>query len=92
MSRSQQLYQLQLLDTQLDEANQELARIKVALSQDEAVQQARSTVDTASVKLRKAQATMLDLELEVKSLTEKINQQEKMLYSGSETARCRSAQ
>jgi predicted nucleic acid-binding Zn-ribbon protein len=86
VSRSQQLYQLQLLDTQLDEANQELARIEAALSEDEAVQQARAAVDTAGANLRKAQATMLDLELEVKSLTDKINQQEKMLYSGSVTS------
>lgn len=86
MSRSQQLYQLQLLDTQLDEANQELARIAAALSEDEALQQARAAVDKAGASLRKAQASMLDLELEVKSLTDKINQQEKMLYSGSVTS------
>jgi predicted nucleic acid-binding Zn-ribbon protein len=86
VSRSQQLYQLQLLDTQLDEANQELARIAAALRQDQALQQAGAAVDVAGAKLRKAQATMLDLELEVKSLTDKINQQEKMLYSGSVTS------
>lgn len=86
MSQAQRLYQLQLLDSKLDEAKTELAEIAAVLGEDEALKTAKKAVEGAEKKLRQAQATMLDLELEVKSLADKIAQEEKMLYSGAVTS------
>ena len=85
MSRSQQLYLLQRLDSQLDEANKQLAEVVAMLGEDETVIQAKKVVETIEKGLRKVQTTMLDLDLEVKSLADKIARQEKTLYSGAIT-------
>ncbi len=82
MSRIQQLYQLQILDSELDKINQQLAGIAGQLGESEALQQAKAEAEANGKLWRQAQATMQDLTLEVKSLTEKIAQQEKMLYQG----------
>ncbi len=85
MSRSQQLYLLQRLDSQLDEANEQLAEVVAMLGEDEAVRKVKKVVETIEKGLRKVQTTMLDLDLEVKSLADKIARQEKTLYSGTIT-------
>ncbi len=82
LSRVQQLYQLQNLDSELDQARKELAEIAAALGESEALKQAKQAVETAEQKLRKAQTKAQDLDLEVNSLANKIGQQEKLLYSG----------
>jgi len=82
LSRIQHLYQLQLLDSQLDQANQELAQVTAALGESEVLKQARTTVDTAEKELLAARTTLKDLDLEVTGLATKISQQEKLLYGG----------
>lgn len=82
MSRAQQLYQLQTLDSELDKINQQLASIAAQLGESEALKKARAEAGAAEKTWRQAQAAMQDLTLEVKSLAEKIAQQEKVLYQG----------
>lgn len=82
MSRAQQLYQLQTLDSEVDKIKQQLAEIAVQLADDEALKQAKAKAEAEEKALRQAQASVQDLTLEVKSLTEKIAQQEKALYQG----------
>ena len=82
MSQVQRLYQLQSLDRELDKAKQQLAEIAAKLGESQVLKEAKQTVEEAEQNLHKVQAKMQDLELEVKSLTEKIAHQEKMLYGG----------
>ena len=82
MSRVQHLYQLQLLDSELDQANQQLAQVTAALGESEALKQARAAVEAAEKELLAARTTLKDLDLEVSGLVTKINQQEKLLYGG----------
>ncbi|GAB4429009.1 MAG: hypothetical protein Fur0044_26780 [Anaerolineae bacterium] len=82
MSRAQQLYQLQTLDSELDKINQQLAGIAAQLGESEVLKKARVEAGAAEKTWRQAQAAMQDLTLEVKSLAEKIAQQEKVLYQG----------
>lgn len=83
MGRILQLYQLQSLDSEIDQINHQLAEIVVKLGESEALKAARANIEVVKKKLRQAQATMQNLDLEVKSLTEKIANQEKKLYSGT---------
>lgn len=82
MSRAQQLYQLQTLDSELDKINQQLAGIVGQLGESEVLQKAKAKAEANEKLLRQTQATVKDLTLEVKSLAEKIAQQEKTLYQG----------
>lgn len=82
MSRVQHLYQLQLLDSELDQTNQQLAQVTAAMGESEALKQARAAVEAAEKELLAARTTLKDLDLEVSSLVTKINQQEKLLYGG----------
>jgi predicted nucleic acid-binding Zn-ribbon protein len=82
LSQVQRLYQLQSLDSELDKTKQQLAEIAAKLGESQALKEAKEAVEKTGQSLRKAQAKMQDLELEVKSLAEKITLQEKMLYGG----------
>ncbi len=82
MSRVQILYQLQLLDSELDQTNQELAQVRAALGESKALKQARAAVETAEQELRQARTAQQNLDLEVSGLADKIAQQEKLLYGG----------
>jgi predicted nucleic acid-binding Zn-ribbon protein len=82
LSRVQHLYQLQLLDSELDQANHQLAQVTAALGESEALQQARAAVDAAKKELLAARTILKDLDLEVTGLATKISQQEKLLYGG----------
>lgn len=82
MSRTLQLYQLQTIDSQIDQTRQELAQITAQLGESDEVKQAKITLEATNKKLRQAQTVMKDLDLEVKSLVTKIAGVEKKLYSG----------
>ncbi|MFC1975284.1 zinc ribbon domain-containing protein [Chloroflexota bacterium] len=82
MSQIHQLYRLQSLDSKLDKANQQLADIAAKLGESQALKDAKKAAEVAEQTLHKIQAKMQDLDLEVKSLSQKITQQEKMLYGG----------
>lgn len=91
MSRVQRLYQLQSLDSELDSANAQLADIAANLGESDRLKSAKNKLAAAEQTLLKARAQMQDLDLEVKSLNEKISQQEKMLYGGSKAISAKEA-
>ncbi|MCL4300471.1 MAG: hypothetical protein KJ077_32345 [Anaerolineae bacterium] len=82
MSRVQQLYQLQMLDSEVDKTNQQLAEIASQLGESEVLKQAKAQAEAAEKQFHQAQAAMQNLNLELQSLTQKIAQQEKTLYQG----------
>lgn len=82
LSRAQLLYQLQLLDSELDQTKRELAEIAAALGESDALKQARTEVERTKQELRTARTALQDLDLEVNGLANKIAQHEKLLYSG----------
>ncbi len=82
MSFTQQLYQLQQFDSQVDVANKRLKEISASLVETEALKQARTELEEAEATRSRAGASMTDLDLEVKSLQQKIVQHERRLYSG----------
>jgi uncharacterized protein len=82
LSRVQQLYQLQILDSELDKINQQLAEITTQLGESDVLKQAKAGVEAGEKELRQTQTAMQNINLEVQSLTVKIAQQEKTLYQG----------
>ncbi|MBN1995011.1 MAG: hypothetical protein JW953_20115 [Anaerolineae bacterium] len=82
MSQVQRLYRLQSLDSELDKTKQQLTDIAARLGESQTLKDAQKAVETADKNLHNVQTKMRDLELEVKSLGDKIAQQEKMLYGG----------
>ncbi len=82
MGRIFQLYQLQSLDSEINKINQELVAIAAKLGESEALKQAKHALESISKELGQNQTNMQDLDLEVKSLTDKVTNQEKKLYSG----------
>ncbi len=77
-----QLYQLQALDSETDQIKRQLSDVLTQLGESDALKQAKATQSAAESRFRKTHATMQDLDLEVKSISEKISGQEKLLYSG----------
>jgi len=82
VTRIVQLYQLQLLDSEIDHVKHQLAEVAAQLGESEALKQAKTNHDATQKQHRQAQAKMQDLDLEVKGLAAKIANQEKLLYSG----------
>ncbi|MBN1219093.1 MAG: hypothetical protein JXM69_09195 [Anaerolineae bacterium] len=82
MSRVQRLYRLQSLDSELDKTKQRLADIAARLGESNALKEAGQATKIADQNLHKIRTKMRDLDLEVKSLSQKITQQEKLLYGG----------
>jgi hypothetical protein len=82
LSSAQLLYQLQILDSDLDQTGKELTDIKAALGETDQLVQAKAAVQSAEESLRRAKAALQTLDLEVTALAGKISQQEKLLYSG----------
>ena len=82
MAQILQLYQLQSLDSEIDQIRQQLKEIDAQLGESKALQQAKTGHETAEATLRQAQTKMKDLALELKTVSNKISNQEKLLYSG----------
>lgn len=82
MNRAQHLYRLQMIDSQIDETKQYLARISANLGKSKSLIQAEQITETTNETLRQAQARMRNLELETKSLSTKIAAEEQKLYGG----------
>lgn len=82
MGRTLQLYQLQSLDSEIDKTSHQLDEIAAKLGESEALIKTKREAEVAEQNLRKIQATVQDLDLEVKSLANKIAGEEKRLYSG----------
>lgn len=86
MSRSHVLYQLQLTDTELETIARRLAEIDASLGENAALRQARQAVAAAEADLHSSHARATDLDLEVRSLGERIQADEQKLYSGRVTS------
>lgn len=82
MSYTQHLYQLQQLDSRVDAANRRLHEISAALVETEALKEAKAQFNLAEAAHKKLNAQVLDLNLEVKGLQQKISRNEQRLYSG----------
>jgi predicted nucleic acid-binding Zn-ribbon protein len=85
MSRTQHLYALQQVDLEIESASRRLKEIAASLVESNELKQARKMVVEAQARLTKRRARMKDLELEVSSLSHKIETDEQRLYSGRVT-------
>ena len=66
----------------MDKINRQLAEIAAQLGESAALKQAKSKAEAMEEALHQAQAAMQNLNLETRSLADKIAQQEKTLYHG----------
>ncbi|HEY85744.1 MAG TPA: hypothetical protein G4N96_11615 [Chloroflexi bacterium] len=82
MPSTQQLYQLQQFDSQIDASNKRLNEIASNLVETEALKLVRKKLKAAETARRQTRAFMTDLDLEVKGLQQKITRHERRLYSG----------
>jgi predicted nucleic acid-binding Zn-ribbon protein len=85
MSRTQHLYELQQVDLEIESASRRLKEIAASLVESNELKQARKMVVEAKARLAKRRARMKDLDLEVSSLSHKIETDEQRLYSGRVT-------
>jgi len=82
MSRAEPLYRLQLIDLELDQARRRWREIEAALSGSSALTHTRAELAKAEQTLRQTTTELKSLELEARSLDEKIASEEDKLYSG----------
>ena len=77
-----ELYQLQLVDTELDAAGQRLAQIEANLGETDDVIRAREAIGETESSLERLRLQLRDLELEIASLNSKLRKNQDRLYSG----------
>jgi predicted nucleic acid-binding Zn-ribbon protein len=82
MSKAEQLYRLQLLDTDLDKARKQLREVEAALASNPAVAHAQAELASAQKAQIHAAAEVKSIELEASTLDEKIRSDEERLYAG----------
>lgn len=82
MSRTQQLYALQHLDSETDTLSRRLKEIAASLGESSELKRARKMVTDAEARLGRHRAQMQDLDLEVGGLSQKIESHDQRLYSG----------
>ncbi len=85
MSYIHQLFQLQKLDTEIDEKKKRLGEVLKAQKEPPALLAMRKRAETAAIELQKWQTNHQDLTLEVGSLSTKAKNSEDRLYSGKVT-------
>ena len=85
MTQIHQLYQLQKLDTQIDEKKKRLGAVLNAQKEPESLLTIRKRVEATNVELQKWQTQHKDLTLEVGSVNTKAKNSENRLYSGKVT-------
>lgn len=85
MTQIHQLFQLQKLDTEIDEKKKRLGEVLKAQKEPPALLALRKRAETAVSELQKWQASHQNLTLEVSSVTTKAKQSEDRLYSGKVT-------
>jgi len=79
------LYRLQLLDTELSERQSRLREIKGSLGESAELIAARRAYEQATKEFTDWRARLLDLELDLQSLNDRIAATEKRLYGGQVT-------
>jgi predicted nucleic acid-binding Zn-ribbon protein len=82
MSRSSQLYDLQLIDSQLDRHRNRLHHINAILANNQEVQAAEATMKAAQTALKVAEVNLREAEQRVREQRLKIKQTEAKLYGG----------
>ncbi len=82
MNQALYLFRLQQVDSQIQQADAQLAEINRLLEGDTAVQQARQQWDVSNAALLKAKKTLKDAEEAVQKQSLKIEQSESNLYGG----------
>lgn len=85
MSRTQPLYDLQQVDLEIQGVSGRLKEIAATLGENAELKRARKMATDAQAELAKCRAKMHDLDLEVSSLSQKIETNESRLYSGRVT-------
>ena len=76
------LYTLQKFELAVDKARGRIEEIDRALENDEVVAARKSELEALQNELNQAKATVKDLELEIQSLNNKIEETNELLYSG----------
>lgn len=82
MSQAFHLFQLQKIDTQIDQANSRITEIQRFLEQDQRLEIARAAVNEKLEALKKSQNHLKKIEQEVAAKRTKLEQSEENLYSG----------
>ncbi len=82
VSQATLLYRLQTLDLAIAQRRARLREIETVLGKDEQVTQARQQLDSVEQALRPWQTRARDLDLEIKSLAQKIKDSDRALYGG----------
>ena len=85
MTHIHQLFQLQKLDTEIDDKKKRLGEVLKAQNEPPALRAARQRAETAVAELQKWQTKHQNLTLEVNSLNTKAKNSENRLYSGKVT-------
>jgi predicted nucleic acid-binding Zn-ribbon protein len=85
MSRTQALYELQQVDLETQSVSRRLKGISASLGESSDLRRARKMVTEAEAQLTGYRAQMQNLDLEVTGLSDKIETNEKRLYSGRVT-------
>jgi predicted nucleic acid-binding Zn-ribbon protein len=85
MSQTQHLYELQQVDLELDSVSRRLKEIAATLGVSAELKRARNMVREAEAHVTQCRTAMQDLDLEVNGLSQKIETNEKRLYSGRVT-------
>jgi predicted nucleic acid-binding Zn-ribbon protein len=83
MTREEDLYRLQCLDSERDAKQRRLAEVEAVLGKNDEVQQARQALENIQKQVKKWTQQQRDMELEIQSLSDKIARSEKRLYSGA---------
>jgi uncharacterized protein len=83
MSKAEPLYRLQLLDLDLDQARKQLAEVQQTLVVNAAVNHAKAELIAAQQIHRHTATDVKSLELEYRSLEEKLKTDEGRLYTGN---------
>lgn len=82
MSYTDQLYKLQQFDSKIDATKKRLQEISANLTETESLKLARTNVAKSQTAYKQIKVKVTDLDLEVKSIQQKIKQHENRLYSG----------
>ena len=80
------LYRLQAIDLAVTQRATRVQAINALLSDDEQIRQAQQTLDKAERALKPLQTRTLDLDLEIKTIVQKMKQSSDELYSGKLTS------
>jgi hypothetical protein len=85
MTKGADLYRLQCLDREGDERGRRLTEVEAALGENEALIQARQSLESIQALVKKQAVRQRDLELETQGVANKISRSEQRLYSGAVT-------